>query len=139
MGGQNWPQGSSSNPESQVHGQDPFTLLPLKVAKGIYATAQGTVFFDGTRAWVAIDQRGVFLPDETQEIVGFVHDAVGTTLVLAHEEESSDRPTGPALGPDYVPGRDCGNCGFELVSDVSSCLSCGTLNTGPTFDPRLLM
>jgi hypothetical protein len=137
--GQHWPQDSSNQPEHQFHGQDPVILVPLKAAKGIYATAKGAVFFDGTQAWVAIDQGGIFLPDKTQEIVGFAHDAVGTTLILKHDEDSQDRPTGPALGPNYVTGRDCGNCGFELASVIGPCSHCGSSNTGPNFDPRLLI
>ena len=137
--GQHWPQEYPNGRISQVHGQDPVMLVPLKVAKGIYATAQGPVFFDGTQAWVAIDRDGVFTPDKNQLIDGFAHDAVGTTLVLEFEEGSLDRPTGPALGPNYVPARDCGNCGFELASDIGSCSHCGTSNTGPNFDPRLLV
>lgn len=42
----------------------------------------------------------------------------------------------PETGPDYVPGRDCGNCGFELTPGAPRCGQCGTTNTGPTFDPR---
>ena len=135
--GQHWSGNSPMQPESHVQSQAPATLAPPKVAKGIYTSAQGTVFFDGIKAWVAVDRGGFFLPDLTQEVAGFAHDAAGTILVLEHEEESSDRPTGPVLGPDYVPGRDCGNCGFELVGDTSSCSRCGSTNTGPVFDPRL--
>jgi hypothetical protein len=44
----------------------------------------------------------------------------------------------PAVGPDYEPDRDCGNCGFERPEDGEACDYCGGYNTGPRFDPRLM-
>lgn len=47
-------------------------------------------------------------------------------------------PRGPALGEDYVPGQDCGNCGEPLQLRDGVCALCGSANTGVTFDPSLM-
>lgn len=51
---------------------------------------------------------------------------------------ASGMPRGPALGEDYVPGQDCGNCGEPLRLRDGLCELCGSRNTGPSFDPSLL-
>jgi RNA polymerase subunit RPABC4/transcription elongation factor Spt4 len=48
---------------------------------------------------------------------------------------TSGLPRGPAPGPDYVAGRDCGNCGFALEEATARCIHCGTSNTGEAFNP----
>ena len=135
--GQKWPTGSAPSPEVSSVQVPTAPAAPVRAAQGIYSTQQGTVFFDGTRAWVAVDRGGFFLPDKNQEVTGFVHNAAGTTLVLEQQEDAVDRPNGPLLGPDYLPGRDCGNCGFELSGDPDKCDRCGSTNTGAAFDPSM--
>jgi hypothetical protein len=142
--GQNWPEGMPP-PEGQIvtesvvteavtTGQVP-VATPAQAVEGMYSTDTGTVYFDGAQAWVAVDRGGFYMPDMSQPVPYFNPAALGVSLISEHSAQSSERPTGPSLGPDYMPGRDCGNCGFELAGNDGPCAYCGSSNTGASFDP----
>jgi len=105
-------------------------------ARGAYSSDDGAVYFDGAAWFHARDLGGVWIPITSEKLAGF--DPLERKAVLLVAEASPEGnpflPRGPLLGPEYVPDRDCGNCGFEKPS-AGPCLSCGTTNTGPAFLP----
>lgn len=135
---QEWPQGENVQPPPVTVSASIAEQVVSEPVRGMYATAEGTVYFDGQLAWVAADRGGFYMPDMSQPIQNFNIRAVGVTLISADTRPVSDRPTGPSLGNDYVPGRDCGNCGFELNGNTGPCSTCGSANTGPLFDPSAM-
>lgn len=136
--GQHWPEGAISSDQQPAGQSLNVDLTPARPAEGMYSTESGTVFFDGAQAWVAVDRGGFYMPDMSQPVSDFDPHAAGTTLVSENSQVDLDRPTGPSLGPQYVPGRDCGNCGFELSDTTAACSRCGSGNTGATFDPAFM-
>jgi len=137
--GQNWPEGMPApvpNGLNQTaHQEDQIHSIPAQSVEGMYSSDTDTVYFDGSQAWVAVDRGGFFMPDISQPVPYFNPNAVGVSLISEYSAQSSERPTGPSLGPDYTPSRDCGNCGFELDGNAGACIRCGSANTGATFDP----
>lgn len=135
--GQLWPEGSPA-PDPAV--ADVVTEVTAHVApvEGLYSSDLGTFYYDGSQSWVAVNRGGFYLPDFDQPSPHFNPASRDAVLVSEQSFENVDRPTGPALGPDYVPGRDCGNCGFELGESKDECTRCGSTNTGPSFVPAAL-
>jgi hypothetical protein len=150
--GQTWPEQSPaerSGPQPQLQPQPQQVadvLPPLDLAssdsfpdpppRGAYSSDDGTVYFDGADWFRSRDLGGVWIPVASERVAAFDPVARHAVLLVAEAalEGTLDLPRGPLLGPDYVPERDCGNCGFERLAE-GPCPTCGTLNTGPTFVP----
>ena len=145
--GQLWPEGiplpdgATATSATTTSSEASTTTAPASISppvEGMYTSPEGAFYFDGSQSWVAVNRGGFYLPDFDQPAPAFNPAASDSVLVSEQSFENVDRPTGPALGPDYVPGRDCGNCGFELGESKDECSRCGSTNTGPTFDPSAL-
>ena len=130
--GQSWPEDAA--PPAELAAAVQVSSGPTR---GAYSSSMGDVYFDGQGWFGAIDAGGVWIPDPSAarpEFDPLRHDA---TLIQAEEGAAAglQLPRGPALGPDYDPKRDCGNCGFDLKGASASCEHCGTTNVGPQFIP----
>jgi hypothetical protein len=105
--------------------------------RGAYSSSAGDVYFDGQGWFGAINAGGVWIPDPGTPHADF--DPVANAALLIYAEEGAavglQLPRGPAIAPDYVPMRDCGNCGFDLGGQSAECQKCGTANVGPQFIP----
>jgi len=115
---------------------------------GAYSSAAGSRYFDGTGWFEARElPGGIWIPEPSrpteisQEVAGSLHlvyrepSAPPVTAADGYGAQDPALPRGPALGPDYRAGRDCGNCGFELAVGASACDRCGSRNIGPVFRP----
>jgi hypothetical protein len=145
--GQTWPEQAqderSGLQSQQIDGSLPPVDLrasdsfPHPTPRGAYSSDDGTVYFDGASWFRSRDLGGVWIPITSELIAAFDPLARHAVLLVAEAALGGnlDLPRGPLLGPDYVPERDCGNCGFERPSTAGPCQTCGTLNTGPAFIP----
>ena len=107
--GQLWPEDHPLPDETTDTPPTPTeqaTIAPP--VEGMYTSPDGAFYFDGSQSWVAVNRGGFYLPDFDQPAPAFNPAASDSVLVSEQSFENVDRPTGPALGPDYVPGRDCG-------------------------------
>ena len=131
--GQSWPEAAPAPAELA-----PAVTVAAGPERGAYTSAMGNVYFDGLGWFAAVDAGGVWIPDPSSPRPGF--DPVTYAAVLMHAEAgatpgSSNLPRGPAIGPDYDPARDCGNCGFDLEGAPAPCKHCGSANVGSQFIP----
>ncbi|MDQ1306519.1 MAG: hypothetical protein QG671_2351 [Actinomycetota bacterium] len=146
--GQGWPQPARAEVTPTARAEvTPTAVAPPPLAlvnpqaplRGAYSWSHGAAYFDGS-GWFAARQLsdGSWIPDPTRPLEAFDTRSPGVVLLRAETLESAelpDVPRGPLLGPDYLPGRDCGNCGFEVAPGTGPCPNCGTMNTGPVFLP----
>ena len=145
--GQTWPEQSRSEQPALQPQQVDGALLSVELrandsfldvpARGAYSSDDGPVYFDGASWFRSRDLGGVWIPIASELLAAFDPLARHAALLVAEASRQGnlDLPRGPLLGPDYVPERDCGNCGFERPSMAGPCPTCGTLNTGPAFIP----
>lgn len=135
--GQNWPSdrpwtGVSSPAASGA------AVAPAGVvwASGLYVVADRRIFFDGSIWCEATEVDGVPVANTAVPLPTFDPEAERPELLMA--DGGGNRVRGPMPGADYMPSRDCGNCGFPRTSDATVCEVCGTSNVGPSFDPSAL-
>lgn len=139
--GQLWPEQARAEVKpTAAAAPPPLSLInPQVPLRGAYSWALGAAYFDGV-GWFEARQLpdGSWIPEPTKPLEGFDARSPGLVLLRAETPESveiPDVPRGPLLGPGYLPGRDCGNCGFEVAPGPSPCPNCGTMNTGSVFRP----
>ena len=145
--GQTWPEQVVLEQPGLGPNQVPVALRPIDVhagpafpdppPRGAYSSDDGTAYSDGASWPRSRDPGGVWIPIASEPLPGFQPVARNALLLVAEASPQGalDLPRGPLLGPDYVPERDCGNCGFERSSTEGPCPTCGTMNTGPAFVP----
>lgn len=140
--GQSWPNnlpwiGNGGTSPPQGSGADVQSSPPPepKWEAGMYLADDQRIYFDG-RVWTETTTvGGISLPDPARILDGFDPAIANAILIVPDDEATNDRARGPLPGPDYIPSRDCGNCGWSRSEQSSACETCGSTNTGPTFNP----
>lgn len=134
--GQNWPpdrpwtDGAAGMPATQA------APVGQVWASGLYVIADRRIYFDGNSWFEATEVDGSPTPNTSLPLPNLDVEAQKPELLMA--DGGGNRVRGPLPGVDYLPSRDCGNCGFPRSSDSGACEICGTSNVGPSFDPSAL-